>query len=120
MPVTGGNAVPKSVDDVSKSYVSMVDTLLYNTIELILGAKSNVLYFCNAGKDRAGVVSAILLHRLGMSDEYIIDDYMKSETQLRSMLETFAKQNPEVNIDIIMPQERYMKEFLEWLIVNKN
>lgn len=55
-----------------------------------------------------------------MSDEYIIDDYMKSETQLRSMLETFAKQNPEVNIDIIMPQERYMKEFLEWLIVNKN
>lgn len=103
MPVTGGNAVPKSVDDVSKSYVSMVDTLLYNTIELILGAKSNVLYFCNAGKDRTGVVSAILLHRLGMSDEYIIDDYMKSETQLRSMLETFAKQNPEVNIDIIMP-----------------
>lgn len=120
MPVTGGNAVPKSVDDVSKSYVSMVDTLLYNTIELILGAKSNVLYFCNAGKDRTGVVSAILLHRLGMSDEYIIDDYMKSKTQLRSMLETFAKQNPEVNIDIIMPQERYMKEFLEWLIVNKN
>lgn len=120
MPVTGGNAVPKSVDDVSKSYVSMVDTLLYNTIELILGAKSNVLYFCNAGKDRTGVVSAILLYRLGMSDEYIIDDYMKSETQLCSMLETFAKQNPEVNIDIIMPQERYMKEFLEWLIVNKN
>lgn len=119
MPVTGGNAVPSSVDDVSKSYVGMVDTQLYNTIDFILGIKSNVLYFCNAGKDRTGVVSAILLYKLGMNFDYIVDDYMKSKTNLKSMLESFAKQNPTVNIDVITPHERYIEEFLEWFIENE-
>ncbi len=118
MPVTGGNAVPQSVDDVSKSYINMVDVHLYKTINFILGAKSNVLYFCNAGKDRTGVVSAILLCKLGMCTEYIIADYMKSKTNLQDMLEAFAKQNPEIDIDVITPHERYIKEFLEWFVTN--
>ena len=116
MPVTGGNAIPKSVDDVSKSYIHMVDEQLHNTIEFIWNANSNVLYFCNAGKDRTGVVSAILLCKAGMSLKYIINDYMKSKLNLKNMLEAFAKQNPEIDINVITPQERYMKEFLEWFI----
>lgn len=74
MPVTGGNAVPPSVDGVEKSYVDMVDTQLHNTIDFMLGVKSNVLLFCNAGKDRTGVVSAILLHKSGMKIDYIVDE----------------------------------------------
>lgn len=119
MPVTGGNAVPSSVDDVSKSYMGMVDTKLDNTIDFMLGVKSNVLYFCNAGKDRTGVVSAILLHKVGMKFDYIVEDYMKSKTNLKGMLESFAKQNSTVNIDVITPHERYIEEFLEWFIENE-
>ncbi len=88
MPVTGGNSIPES------------DT--------------NVLYFCNAGKDRTGVVSAILLHKLGMAQEYIINDYMKSKENLKNMLDAYAKECPKVDINVITPHERYMKEFLEW------
>ncbi len=118
MPVAGGNVIPKSIDDVSKSYINMVDSSLRSTIDFILNSKSNVLYFCNAGKDRTGVVSAILLFKAGMSKQYIISDYMKSKTNLKSMLEDYAKQMSEVNIDVITPNERYIKEFLEWLITN--
>ena len=114
MPITGGNAVPQTVNDVSKSYINMVDEQMYKIIDFACSAKVNVLYFCNAGKDRTGVVSAILLHKAGKSFEHIIDDYMKSKTNLQSMLEEYAKQNPSVNIDVITPQERYIKEFLEW------
>ena len=64
-PITGGNTVPTDVADVSKSYIRMVDTALYKTIDFMMSTESNVLYFCNAGKDRTGVVSAILLHRTG-------------------------------------------------------
>lgn len=119
MSVSGGNAVPPTVDDVSESYINMVDEQMYRIIDLIWSSKSNVLYFCNAGKDRTGVVSAILLHKSGMDIDYIVNDYMKTKNNLKSMLESFAKQNPTVNIDIITPHERYIKEFTEWFIENE-
>lgn len=118
MPVTGGNAVPPSVNDVSKSYINMVDEQMYKIIDSIWSSKSNVLYFCNAGKDRTGVVSAILLYKSGMDINYIINDYMKSKSNLKNLLETFAQQNPTIDIDVITPHERYIKEFMEWFFVN--
>ncbi|MBQ8884725.1 MAG: tyrosine-protein phosphatase [Oscillospiraceae bacterium] len=114
MAVSGGNSVPFSPDEVAKSYVDMVDDSFKKIISLALNSKSNVLYFCNAGKDRTGVVSAVLLYKLGVETDYIVDDYIKSKTNLEEMLTAFAKQNPSVNIDVITPQKRYIKEFLDW------
>ena len=116
MPVTGGDIVPKTVNDVSASYINMVDEHLYKTIDFIFESKSNVLYFCNAGKDRTGVVSAILLYKSGKTIDYIVDDYMKSKENLRDVLISFASQNPEIDINVITPNECYIKEFLEWFI----
>jgi hypothetical protein len=115
MPVTGGNVVPELGDEVSKSYIAMADEQMRAIITAICGAGTNVLYFCNAGKDRTGVVSAILLAQAGMDDEYIVRDYMKSKENLLPMLEEFTKQCPQVDVRVITPHERYMKEFLEWL-----
>lgn len=83
MPVTGGNAIPKSTDGVSKSYIKMVDEHMDKIIDTIMCADTNVLFFCNAGKDRTGVVSAMILHKLGMNKDYIIKDYMESKENLR-------------------------------------
>ena len=117
MPVTGGNAIPETADEVSESYMTMADCQMDRIIDTIMTAKTNVLFFCNAGKDRTGVVAAILLHKMGMSREYIIDDYMKSAKNLEEMLESYAEQFPEIDRDIITPHVRYMDEFLEWLYV---
>ena len=114
MPVTGGDIVPKTVNDVSASYVNMVDKHLYKTIDFIFECQSNVLYFCNAGKDRTGVVSAILLYKSGKTRDYIVTDYMKSKENLQNTLNDYAKQNPEIDINVITPDERYIKEFLDW------
>lgn len=51
-PVAGGDQVPFKMDDVSKSYMKMVDEEFDDMIDFLLTADSNVLYFCNAGKDR--------------------------------------------------------------------
>lgn len=112
-PVTGGNAIPKSPEFVPDSYLKMVDSQMTKIIALIENAGSNVFYFCNAGKDRTGVVSAILLKRMGMSDEYIVSDYVKSEKNLREMLEAYAKSNPDVDINVITPKAEYMEKFLK-------
>ena len=118
VPITGGSAIPKTVNDVSKSYIAMADDKLKKTIESMLSSNAGTLYFCNAGKDRTGVVSAILLHRLGMNREYIIADYMRSKINLEGMLEAFAEQNPSVDINVITPHERYISEFLDWYVEN--
>lgn len=118
MPVTGGSAIPKSVNEVSKSYIKMVDEQLCEIVDFMMNVNSNVLYFCNVGKDRTGVISAILLMKAGMDIEYIIDDYMKSESNLKVMLEDYTKQNQEVDIHVITPHERYIRDFIEWYIAN--
>ncbi len=115
MPVTGGNKIPDSVEEVSKSYINMVDDNMFQIIDTIINAKTNVMYFCNAGKDRTGVVSAIILHKFGMNDDYIVEDYMKTKDNLADALKSFARKCPDVDINIITPNERYMREFLQWL-----
>lgn len=115
LPVTGGNTVPNKPDDVSKSYIRMVDLQMECIIDTIWNAKTNVLYFCNAGKDRTGVVSAILLSKQGMDREYIIRDYLESKENLKNMLAAYSANNPHIDMRVIIPQRRYMEEFLTWL-----
>lgn len=82
LPVTGGGDTPKSLEYLHIVYRQMLDEKMEKIIDVIMNAKSNVMYFCTAGKDRTGVVSAIILKRLGLSDEVIIDDYMQSKDNL--------------------------------------
>ena len=114
LPVSGGNAVPACPDEVSASYVAMVDEQMKHIIYTIETSDCGVLYFCNAGKDRTGVVSALLLRRLGYDDEYIIKDYLQSADNLMEMLRAYAASSG-VNIHIITPCRRYMEEFLQRL-----
>ena len=114
LPVSGGNAVPACPDEVSASYVAMVDEQMEHIIYTIETSDCGVLYFCNAGKDRTGVVSALLLRRLGYDDEYIIKDYLQSADNLKEMLRAYAASSG-VDIHIITPCRRYMEEFLQRL-----
>ena len=115
-PITGGDTVPKTVDDVPRSYVRMADAGFDRLIDCLLSAKAGILYFCNAGKDRTGVVSAALLYKLGMPTDYIARDYMRSGENLAPMLAAYAAQHPEVDINVITPNEGYIREFLAWYI----
>lgn len=113
MPVTGGSDIPKSPEAAAESYLAMVDTQMEKIIDTILTAGHNVLFFCSAGKDRTGVMSAVLLKRLGYDDKTIIDDYMKTKENLRDYLKSYAEEHPEVDINTIMPNERYIKAVLK-------
>lgn len=112
IPVTGGGDTPKSREHLYEVYRGMVDAQMDAILETILNAASNVMYFCTAGKDRTGVVSALLLKRLGISEEVIVEDYMKSKDNLLDMLTSYVKNHPEVDIDIIIPQEENIRQVL--------
>lgn len=93
----------------------MIDEQMDIILKTILGASSNVMYFCTAGKDRTGVVSALLLKQLGAKDDVIIEDYMMSKDNLIDMLTAYVKEHPEVDIDIIIPYEENIENVLRFV-----
>ena len=115
MPVTGGGDTPKSPEEVAAVYLGMLDKQMDEIIRTIMGAKSNVLFFCGAGKDRTGVVSAIILKRLGFDDQTIIDDYMKTKENLLDFLTDYVKEHPQVDINTIIPNEKNIRRVLDTL-----
>ena len=112
LPVAGGGNTPKSIAHLHEVYLGMLDSQMDVILDTILNAASNVLYFCTAGKDRTGVVSALLLKRLGAADDVIVDDYMKSRDNLIGMLTAYVQTHPEVDINIIVPHEENIRMIL--------
>ena len=114
MPVTGGNAVPSSPEQVPVSYRNMADARMERILDLILESGTGVLFFCTAGKDRTGVVSALLLRRLGADRETILRDYLQSAENLRESLEQYAAQTG-IDPAVIIPCRAHMEQFLDGL-----
>ena len=107
-----GKEIPKSEELVSKSYISML-TLRekMKMIFEIVGNHDKVLYFCDAGKDRTGVVTALLLKLLGVSEEDIIEDYIATKEYMKENLIKYANSNEDI-LNIITPKRVYMERFL--------
>ncbi len=115
LPVAGGGSTPKSLEQLYTVYRQMLDETMVQIVDTIMNADSNTLYFCTAGKDRTGVVSAIILKRLGFGDEAVIEDYMMSKDNLMDMLTAYAGAHPEVDLDVIIPHRKNMERFLQYL-----
>ena len=113
MPVTGGGDTPSSPEAVAETYLGMLDAQMDTIISTIMNANTNVMYFCGAGKDRTGVVSAVMLKKLGYSAQVIVDDYMETKENLMGFLTAYVKDHPEVDINIIIPNAENIKKVLE-------
>ena len=113
MPVTGGGDTPSSPEAVAETYLGMLDAQMDTIISTIMNANTNVMYFCGAGKDRTGVVSAVMLKKLGYSDQVIVDDYMETKENLMGFLTAYVREHPEVDINIITPNAENIKKVLE-------
>ena len=111
--IEGGECIPNTCEDVPISYMRMLEgreTIykIFKTLEEEVG----VLYFCNAGKDRTGVVTALILMTLGVNKKDIITDYALSNIYLKDVLKKYEK-NKEVK-KIITPKKEYMEQFLNY------
>lgn len=81
----------------------------------IANAPEGVLFHCTAGKDRSGVVSAILLALAGVADEDIIYDYTISRELNKERLEAFLAAHPEIDREVVLANEKTMDRFLQML-----
>lgn len=113
--IYGDGYLPESIEEVPISYFKMVEErkTILNIMRVFAKAKGGVLYHCTAGKDRTGVISALLLLLAGVSKTDILADYHISQVYLEPMLQQFCKSNKNVDINIITPRIEYMEKFLK-------
>lgn len=108
-----GSGVPESMEAVPQSYLNIASAkAMPHVFQCIANAKSGVMFNCTAGKDRTGVVSAILLLHAGVSDKDIVDNYVLTKEYGKERLALIHENFPEIDMNIVTPCEMFMEEFL--------
>ena len=72
-------------------------------------AYGGIIYNCFAGKDRTGVLTALLLLLCGVSELDVLADYMVSSVYLRTRAEILSLSN-----DYFSSNPEFMEEFLTY------
>ena len=72
----GDESVPKTASEVPYGYLRMAEHCnIPQVFRILADSRGGVIFHCFAGKDRTGVVAAMLLMLAGVADEDIIADY---------------------------------------------
>jgi protein-tyrosine phosphatase len=77
------------------------------------------VYHCAAGKDRTGVISAVILGVLGVPDEVIVADYAATQENLEAIIERLMSSRSYENVlanlpaDTLHAEAETMQTFLE-------
>lgn len=113
-PIIEGDTIPESVEAVPGSYMNIAcSENMPRILKAIADADTSVMYNCAAGKDRTGVVTAILLMLCGVSDEEITADYMLTKECNRERFELLRKRRPDLDMNIVIPRESYIRDFMD-------
>lgn len=70
-------------------------------------ANQPAIFHCTAGKDRTGVLSAMLLGLLGVPDEVIVEDYALSAHAMGALKERLAERYPDFADQILTAGEMF-------------
>lgn len=81
-----GMAAQMSLGDRYLGMMEMAHAKIANVVRILANAKAGALYHCAAGKDRTGVISAVLMGALGVSDELIVADYALSGERIDEII----------------------------------
>jgi protein-tyrosine phosphatase len=93
LPLFDGDVQGRPADlpsDLAGLYFAMAEFAagpIARVLEILARASGPAVYHCAAGKDRTGVVSAVLLGLLGVPDELIVADYAATRDALDGIVE---------------------------------
>ncbi len=74
-----------------------------------------ILFHCSAGKDRTGIISALLLHLAGCHNEDIVKDYCMSDEYNQEMINNLSTVMEEDKKPFLYAKMEYIDEFIEYL-----
>jgi protein-tyrosine phosphatase len=111
--------MPDSEEGVAVSYFQMTEQVrpMAEIFHIIAQAKGGLLFHCAAGKDRTGVVAAILLMLAGVEQPELLADYILTAAYLREPIRKLTEADPDIPAYIVTPRiefiERFLGSFLE-------
>lgn len=112
-PITEGSEPPARPEDVPASYLTIAASPgAAQALKAAAEAEAGVLLHCTAGKDRTGVLSAILLAACGVSRDRIARDYEISREYNRERLEAYLAAHPQVDRRTVTARKETMERFL--------
>jgi protein-tyrosine phosphatase len=79
---------------------------IVDTLRLLADAPRPMIFHCSAGKDRTGLVAAILLGVLGVGDDDIVRDYALSSHAMMGLVERLRGGHP-ASGSTVLPPEAY-------------
>ncbi|RYL94291.1 tyrosine-protein phosphatase [Sporolactobacillus sp. THM7-4] len=114
-PFAIGNRDPGSKEGVPPLYAEIIADfpVMRKIMRIIAKQEGAVLIHCASGKDRTGVVTAILLLSAGACMSDILADYQISYTYIRAQVREILRQHPELPDYIGRTDMEYMETTLE-------
>lgn len=111
-------ALRDDVDTVRKMFRIIYENLpfsnkAYQKMFDLLCAHESMVFHCTAGKDRTGVASLLILKTLGVSDEIIMQDYLKSNDNLNEGQLKILPQLNESLQELFYAREKYLNYTME-------
>lgn len=103
-----------SENDVIENYYNMIenDTAIANIFGTMANSTGGVLFHCQEGKDRTGLISGLLLLLAGVSDIDIYADYEISNVYLYEMIKAAKAILPDF---LLYVKPEYMENVLKYL-----
>ncbi len=104
--VAPGKFRPKPDFTMGKEYARMADVhqeWVRGVFEAFGRCTGTAMFHCTMGKDRTGLISALLLGLCGVADEDIIADYCVTEVYMRSVIDAFRAKMPPEELKYMKP-----------------
>lgn len=113
-PLAINAKVANSENDVIENYYQMLenDTAITNIFGTMANSVGGILFHCQEGKDRTGIIAGILLLLAGASDIDIYADYEISNVYLYEMVKTAKTILPDY---LLYAKPEYMENILRYL-----
>ncbi len=113
-PIAAGSVPPQTLQEVPVSYMQIaLQKETADALRTVAEASGGVMFCCTAGKDRTGVVAALILLACGVDRRTIIRDYAVSREYNRIRLEKYLAEHPEVDRQVVLANESSMQRFTE-------
>ena len=118
--LNGGSSVIRSEADIPGNYLAILENreAVRQIFTVFAAAPGGVFYHCTAGKDRTGMVSALLLLLAGVADCDMIADYQVTHTYIEKLLTGLIEKReseddmPEIPLYLGQSKPEYLSRFL--------
>ena len=117
--IEGDGRLPSKEEEILETYIEMIEgkEQIKEFFEILSENDGGILYYCNAGKDRTGVVTALILKLLGVDERDIEADYIASGIFLQDKLKRYAEDmHNEQLLNIIIPKKETICNLFKYIM----